>query len=133
MNHWVERINDFHILILREGVLPLIRGSPLQESMSRRAGDGVLALIAYYVLSGFCFDGDESKRYIRAVRKGRGEGILLGKCMCCALEPSAEQRGNSDQLPPCPRRCNTASWRQRGLPPPPASHRQRDPAAQERP
>ena len=69
VGHWVERTNDFYIIILGEGVLSLIRGSPLEEGISRRAGGGALALIAYYVLSGFYFNGDQSKRYIHAVRR----------------------------------------------------------------
>ena len=68
-DHWVERISDFYIIILGEGVLSLIRGSPLEEGITLQANGGVLALIAYYVLCGFYFNGDQSKRHIHAVKR----------------------------------------------------------------
>ena len=68
-DHWVERIQDFFIIILGEGVLSLIKGSPLGRGITDQAGTGVLALIAYYVLSGFYFNGDQSRRYVHAVRR----------------------------------------------------------------
>lgn len=68
-DHWVERIQDFFIIILGEGVLSLIRGSPLGHGITDQAGIGVSALVAYYVLSGFYFNGDQSRRYVHAVRR----------------------------------------------------------------
>lgn len=68
-DHWVERIQDFFIIILGEGVLSLIRGSPLGHGITDQAGTGVSALVAYYVLSGFYFNGDQSCRYVHAVRR----------------------------------------------------------------
>ena len=68
-DHWVERINDFYIIILGEGVLSLIRGSPLRRGFTWQAYGGVLALIIYYALSGFYFSGDQSNRHIHAVRR----------------------------------------------------------------
>ena len=68
-DHWVERIQDFYIIILGEGVLSLIKDSPLGHGITRQAGTGVFALIAYYVLSGFYFNGDQSRRYVHAVRR----------------------------------------------------------------
>lgn len=68
-DHWVERIQDFFIIILGEGVLSLIKGSPLGEGISYQAGNGMLAIIAYYVLSSFYFNGDQSRRYVHAVRR----------------------------------------------------------------
>ena len=69
MDHWVERVQDFYIIILGEGVLSLIRGSPLGEGLTTQAAAGVGALWIYYSLSGFYFNGDASKRYIHAVRR----------------------------------------------------------------
>lgn len=69
LDHWVERIQDFYIIILGEGVMSLIKGSPLGHGITDQAGTGVLALLAYYVLSGFYFNGDQSRRYVHAVRR----------------------------------------------------------------
>ena len=69
MDHWVERIQDFYIIIVGEGVMSLIKGSPLGRGLTPQAGTGVLALLAYYVLSGFYFNGDLSRRYVHAVRR----------------------------------------------------------------
>ena len=66
-DHWAERIQDFLIIILGEGVLSIIKGSPLGRGITNQAGNGVLALIAYYVLSGFYFNGDQSRRYVHTV------------------------------------------------------------------
>ena len=68
-DHWVERIQDFFIIILGEGVMSLIKGSPLGRGITDQAGTGVLTLVAYYVLSGFYFNGDQSRRYVHAVRR----------------------------------------------------------------
>ena len=68
-DHWVERIQDFFIIILGEGVMSLIKGSPLGRGISDQAWTGVLTLVAYYVLSGFYFNGDQSRRYVHAVRR----------------------------------------------------------------
>ena len=69
LDHWVERIQDFYIIILGEGVMSLIKGSPLGHGITDQAGTVVLALLAYYVLSGFYFNGDQSRRYVHAVRR----------------------------------------------------------------
>ena len=68
-DHWVERIQDFYIIVLGEGVLSLIKGSPLGKGITYQAGTGVLALLAYYVLSAFYFNGDQSRAYVHAVRR----------------------------------------------------------------
>ena len=67
--HWVERVEDFYIIILGEGVCNLIRGSPLGPGLTLKATAGVLGLWAYYVLSGLYFNGDLSRKYIHAVRR----------------------------------------------------------------
>ena len=68
-DHWVERIQDFYIIVLGEGVLSLIRGSPLGRGLTLQSAGGVCMLITYYVLSGFYFGGDQSRRYIHAVKR----------------------------------------------------------------
>lgn len=68
-DHWVERIQDFFIIILGEGVLNLIRGSTLGVGLTRQSGMGVLALMMYYLLSSLFFSGDQSRKYVHAVRR----------------------------------------------------------------
>ena len=68
-DHWVERVQDFFIIILGEGVLNLIKGSPLGKGIDPQAGCGVLALGMYYFLSGLYFNGDQSRRYVHAVKR----------------------------------------------------------------
>ena len=68
-DHWIERIQDFFIIILGDGVLNLIRGSPLGEGLSRRAGAGIISLCLYYMLSSLFFNGDGSRKRIQAVKR----------------------------------------------------------------
>ena len=68
-DHWVDRIQDFFIIILGDGVLNLIRSSPLGLSLSKQSGMGVLALCLYYMLSTLYFSGDRSRKFIHAVRR----------------------------------------------------------------
>ena len=68
-DHWVERIQDFFIIILGEGVLNLIKGSPLGKGIDVQAGAGILALVMYYHLGGLYFNGDQSRRYVHAVKR----------------------------------------------------------------
>ena len=68
-DHWVERLQDFYIIILGEGVLNLIRGSPLGEGITPKAGAGVSVLWLYYVISCLFFNGDSSRRYIHATQR----------------------------------------------------------------
>lgn len=68
-DHWVERIQDFFIIVLGEAVLSLIRGSPLGRGLTRQSTAGALALVAYYVVSCFFFNGDQSRKYVHAVRR----------------------------------------------------------------
>ena len=69
VEHWVERIQDFYIIILGEGVLSLIRGSPLGRGITVQAGNGILVLMGFYILSGFYFNGDQSRRYVHAAKR----------------------------------------------------------------
>ena len=68
-DHWVERMQDFFIIILGEGVLNLIRGSPLGRGITAQAAAGICALWIYYILSCLFFNGDSSRRYIHAMRR----------------------------------------------------------------
>ena len=68
-DHWVERLQDFYIIILGEGVLNLIRGSPLGKNITPKAGAGVSALWVYYILTCLFFNGDSSRKYIHATRR----------------------------------------------------------------
>lgn len=74
--HWVERVQDFYVIILGEGVLNLIRGSPLGIGITPKTGAGVSALWVYYVLSCLFFNGDSSKRYVHATRRTWWRRIL---------------------------------------------------------
>ncbi|KAL6716109.1 hypothetical protein ACLMJK_005675 [Lecanora helva] len=67
--HWVERVQDFYIIILGEGIMNLIRGSPLGKGITPTAGAGVSVLWVFYVLSCLFFNGDLSRRYIHAMRR----------------------------------------------------------------
>ena len=68
-DHWIERIQDFFIIVLGENILSLIKGSPLGRGVSGQATTGVFALLSYYYISGLFFNGDSSRRYIHAVRR----------------------------------------------------------------
>ena len=68
-DHWIGRIKDFYTIILGEAVLSLIRASPLGEGITSRASGGVSALVIYYVLNGFYFNGDQSKQYVHAMKR----------------------------------------------------------------
>lgn len=68
-DHWVERIQDFFIIILGEGVLNLIRGSPLGRGITIQAAAGFLALSMYFYVSGLYFNGDQSRKYVHAVKR----------------------------------------------------------------
>ena len=76
LDHWVERIRDFFIIILGEGVLNLIRGSPLGRGLNEHAWGGLLALAVYYMLSGLYFNGDQSRNYVHAVKRTWWRGEL---------------------------------------------------------
>ena len=68
-DHWVERVQDFFIIILGEGVLNLIKGSTLGKGITGQAATGILGLAMYYFLSGLYFNGDQSRKYVHAVKR----------------------------------------------------------------
>ena len=67
--HWVDRVQDFYIIILGEGVMNLIRGSPLGKGIGPKVGAGVAILWILYVLSCLFFNGDLSQKYVHAMRR----------------------------------------------------------------
>ena len=69
MDHWVDRLQDFYIIVLGEGVLSLIRGSPLGRGISDSSSAGLCVLLIIYVLSGFYFNGDSSRSYVHATKR----------------------------------------------------------------
>ena len=68
-DHWIERIQDFFIIIVGEGVLSLIRGSPLGMGLTTHSTCGIYALFTYYIISFFYFNGDQSRKYVHAVKR----------------------------------------------------------------
>jgi hypothetical protein len=68
-DHYVERLENFFIIILGNGVFILIQGSPLGAGIHATAGAGVLVLMTYFFLFCIYFAGDSSKHYIHAVRR----------------------------------------------------------------
>lgn len=65
--HTMTRYENFFIIALGEGVFLLIRGSPLQQGLSRQLGRGVQALLIYFYLTWTYFHGDLSKKYVHAL------------------------------------------------------------------
>ena len=61
--HFTERLENFFIIILGEGVLLLIKGSPLGGGFSQRLNGGVLTLVVLYCLAILYFNGDQTRRY----------------------------------------------------------------------
>lgn len=68
-DHWVQRMQDFFIIILGEGVLNLIRGTPLGKGLSLKSGLGLVTMVQYYLISRLYFNGDQSRTYIHAVKR----------------------------------------------------------------
>ncbi|KAG8525239.1 uncharacterized protein KY384_008883 [Bacidia gigantensis] len=69
LDHWVERIRDFFIIILGEGVLSFVRESPAERGLNQKAGTAVTALAIYYALLNIYFNGDQSRHYVHAVKR----------------------------------------------------------------
>lgn len=80
--HWIDRIRDFFMIILGEGVLNLIRGSPLGVGLSAKAGAGILGLSQYYMLSALFFNADGSRTYIHALRRTYWRKSLFMLSVC---------------------------------------------------
>ena len=69
INHYVERMQGFFIIILGEGVFRLIEGSPSGVGLNPATGTILLALLLYYVLHWLYFNGDQSKQFVHALRR----------------------------------------------------------------
>lgn len=59
-DHWIERIREFFTIILGEGMLNLIYGSPLGCGLNQTSDNGISVLIVHYALIGFYYIGDQS-------------------------------------------------------------------------
>lgn len=68
-DHWIERLRDFFAIILGEGVLNLIRGSPLGHGLNYYFGSGLVGLGIYYYLSVLHFSGDLSRTSVHATKR----------------------------------------------------------------
>ena len=69
VDHWVERLRDFFIIILGEGVVNFIRNSPLGPGVTWKMGTGIIALAIFYFLVNIYFNGDQSRNYVHAVKR----------------------------------------------------------------
>ncbi|CZR61497.1 uncharacterized protein PAC_11394 [Phialocephala subalpina] len=69
VEHYIERIEGFFIIILGEGVFRLIEGSPSGMGLNARSGTVLTALLLYYCIHWLYFNGDQSKVYVHALRR----------------------------------------------------------------
>jgi low temperature requirement protein LtrA len=69
IDHYVERVQGFFIIILGEGVFRLIEGSPSGIGLNPSTGTILLALLLYYMLHWLYFNGDQSKQFVHALRR----------------------------------------------------------------
>ena len=69
IEHFVGRLEAFFVLILGEGVMLLIRASPLGRGMTARAGSGCAALSLFFALHILYFRGDYSRNVVHAARR----------------------------------------------------------------
>ncbi|KUJ19158.1 uncharacterized protein LY89DRAFT_683088 [Mollisia scopiformis] len=76
VEHYVERIEGFFIIILGEGVFRLIEGSPSGMGLNAASGVVLTALLLYYCIHWLYFNGDQSKVYVHALRRKWWKGFL---------------------------------------------------------
>ncbi|KAF2811379.1 uncharacterized protein BDZ99DRAFT_518658 [Mytilinidion resinicola] len=76
LDHYVERISSFYVIILGEGVLNLIKGSPLGEGLTAEVGSGIATLAMYFILHMLYFKSQASGEGFRAVRMSHFQGAL---------------------------------------------------------
>ncbi|KAF2490629.1 hypothetical protein BU16DRAFT_566638 [Lophium mytilinum] len=76
LDHYVERISSFYVIILGEGVLNLIKGSPLGEGLTAEVGSGIATLAMYFLLHMLYFKSQASGEGFRAVRMSHFQGAL---------------------------------------------------------
>lgn len=75
-HHFASRMMNFFIIIVGEGVLQLIKGGPLGFGLQSAAGESVLALSIYFLLTFIYFSRDSSQRYLPAVRHSGKRTIM---------------------------------------------------------
>jgi low temperature requirement protein LtrA len=69
VEHYIERMEGFFIIILGEGVFRLIEGSPSGMGLNAATGTVLTALLLYYCLHWLYFNADQSKAYVHALRR----------------------------------------------------------------
>jgi low temperature requirement protein LtrA len=69
VEHYVERHEEFYIIVLGEGVFRLINGSPSGIGIHSATGTVISTLLMYYILHWLYFNGDQSKEFVHAVRR----------------------------------------------------------------
>ena len=75
-DHHIERIEEFFIIILGEGVFRLIEGSPSGPGLNARSGVVLTALLLYYIIHWLYFNSDQSKSYVHALKRIWWKGFL---------------------------------------------------------
>lgn len=75
-DHYVERYEGFFIIILGEGVVRLIEGSPSGMAITSRSGTVLTALLMYYILHWLYFNGDRTKVFVHALRRTWWKPVL---------------------------------------------------------
>jgi low temperature requirement protein LtrA len=69
VGHYIERYEEFFIVILGEGVFRLIEGSPSGMGVNQTTGTVIIVLLFFLVIHWLYFNGDHSKRYIHALKR----------------------------------------------------------------
>ena len=80
LEHYVERIGSFFVIILGEGVILLVRGSPLGQGVNSQVGTGIAALALYFCLHMFYFRGSHTSHSIASVRRATWKLALWQIC-----------------------------------------------------
>jgi low temperature requirement protein LtrA len=76
IDHYVDRHEGFFIIILGEGVFRLIEGSPSGWGLNRQTSTIITALLMYYLLHFFYFNGDHTKQFVHALRRTWWKPVL---------------------------------------------------------
>lgn len=76
IDHYVESVEGFFVIILGEGVFRLIEGSPSGPAITHKSGTVLTALLTYYLLHWLYFNGDHSKEFVHALRRAWWRGFL---------------------------------------------------------
>lgn len=76
IDRFVERYEGFFIIILGEGVFRLIDGSPSGLGINGKTGTVITTMMLFYVLHWLYFNGDQSKRFVHALRRTWWKPVL---------------------------------------------------------